>query len=575
MFSLKREALMLSLRPADAFRPIPPATDRRVWDAIGADLRGELCLRADQALREPLVPLTASMYLQGAPYIERHQARIEQLKALILGACAGGTHYLERIRDLLWALTEQSDWALPTDASELPAPLSPRVDLAACEVASVLALAHSLLGAALDAASPAIRARIRHELDWRVFAPLADESRPLDILFAEIPRAADALMSAVLLLESDDRLRWLCMRRLLGLLERHLQSALRDGGCRDGLERHLQNTFALSNCLFMISLASGGEVELRDEPEFVNMAMLPVALHIGGGWFVNPGGDGPRPAIDAQSLFRLGDSVRSGELCALAAYLNRPGVGTKAPGGSLMHQLLNALYYRDFLKEPARVALRPSVCLPDMQLLSARMGEFFVALIGGENRHGEGHLDVSDVCLFYKGKPVLIDPGAEPGAEFHSVPKLELTEQGYLNQPPQEGVDFQFDPSYVMLSLGIAHAYPRGAGLQSWQRSLMMTSFEGNIRLMDVIDFDHGLKKQLSFRFITPLKPEDMTDRIQLGDIELTWEGELDYRIEPVKLDRPEQRMLWGGAFHRITFSTPGPVQGGSFGFVFRPAGLQ
>ncbi len=38
----------------------------------------------------------------------------------------------------------------------------------------------------------------------------------------------------------------------------------------------------------MLSLVSSGQVELRDEAQFVDMAILPCKLHIADGWFITP-----------------------------------------------------------------------------------------------------------------------------------------------------------------------------------------------------------------------------------------------------------------------------------------------
>lgn len=573
MLRFNREGLLLSLKPAAAFRPIPPAGDRRAWDSLPGDLRDALSLRAEQALGGPVHPLTARMYLEGEPYLKPLMIRRERLKALALGACAmGAERYIGCIADLLWATMEESNWALPGEHGLTQQPL---IDLMAAETAGILALCQALLQRELDALSPAIAARIPLELSRRVFEPLSSESASqLLVTDRELPQAVDHLMAAVLYADADEQRRWLSLRPLISLLEHHLSRALPDGGFRGGLERHMRDVYALSNCLFMLSYASGGEVELRDEAAFQRLCAVPCLLHIGGGWFVNPGGDGPKPDIDPDSLYVLGDGARSGELCQLAAYLARPGVGAAPQAGlltpPLMHQLLNALYKREFLKEPARSAMRPSCQLPAAQILAARTGDYHIALTGGPVFGGQGHLDVGDFSVFYRGKPVILDPGLRFESGYHSVPRIDGIEQGYLNQNPQEGADCQFDPGYTMLSLGIAHAYPKSAQLVSWQRTLMRTAMEGSIRLMDVVELEHGIRKQLDFLFMTPRKPVPEQGLVLLGDVELRWEGNLMLNIDVVPLTEPALRAAWGDRYYRVVLSTVDRVAGGTFAFLLR-----
>ncbi len=572
MLNLRRDQLMLSLRPADAVWPIPPASDRRAWDAVNVEIRREALARADGALKSPPEPLTATLLLSGAPYIEAHRLHRAHLNALIVGACvAGGRRYLPALCDTIWAALERTAWSDPDpELAQLPDPDALEIDLAAAETACALALAARLLEPELRQASPAFGPGILRALHVRIFAPLTAE-RTLHVAPRDLLPALDALISCVLLTDFDSDRRWLCVRYLCGLTERHLRRALPDGGMQDGLERHVPDACALSNLLTMLSLASGGEVELRDEPLFSHMAALPAALHVGGGWFANHGGDSPRPKLDPDALFLLGDSARLSELCALAAYLSRMERDERSPL-PIMQELQRALFRNLFLRESVQLGKRTSVNLPAMQLLSARAGSFYACLIGGANVPGMGHLDVGELYLFYGGKPIIVDPGTDPAAAMHSVPEASCMAQAYTGLSPLEGADCRFDPGLTLLSIGIAHAYPKACGLLSWQRSVMMSQAQHSVRLMDAVDFDHGQVGGLAFQFITPQNPRLMPDRVLLGDVTLFWEGALIPSIERVSLQHPAPRAALGPTVYRLRFETEGPVAGGNFAFVFRPS---
>lgn len=573
MLSFRRDQLLMNLRPPAAFMPVPPAGERRVWDLLGTALSEVLANRAEQALNDPIPMLTASMRRSGAAFARAQKRRREQLSQLVLGACARGPErYIDAILDCVWALLEESSWARPQNND--PLSTRHRIDAVAAETASTLALCFRLFLPELSRLAPELGARIYQSLVERVFMPLLEEqASSLELNEDELMPALDAMLGTVLLTEEDSQRRWFCVRRLTALFEDRIKRDLPDGGDPLGLPRHLINSAALSNALFMLSVATDGEVELRDEPAFIGMANLPISLHIGGGWFLNPGGNGPTPFLDPNALYLLGDNARSGDLCALASYLHKQyALELLSADAPLMHKLQHALYCENLLREPSRSVIRQNVALPDTQLMSMRSGSYFMALMGGASEPGTRHLDIGDICLLYQGKPILIDSGAGPEAMFHSVPTVGGIEQQHTERNPEEGIDNRFDLGYSMLSLGIAHAYPPEAQLVGWQRSLMLGASEDGVRLMDVIEFEQGVEKSVSFRFLTPGKPILQTDgAILLGDLALKSETPLDVVIEPVPLLRPHLRQLWGGSFYRLTLTTKQPIAGGTFAFVFRP----
>lgn len=579
MFSLKRDQLLLSLRPASEFCPVPPISDRRAWDSVERPLRDELIARADAAARRenPRLDALAMLENRSEEYERAYFERRDQLRTLLCGAClAGEARYLMPIAQRAFSICEESGWTLKGDG-RLHESDRPQIDLHAAQTAELMALTLYLMRRSLDSLSPEIARRIRRELTFRVIRPLCAEDRGALIFpLRDTPSATAALMCAALLTETDGQARWLCMRRMLSLIEDYMLTLSPDGGfLTGGLEAHMRATAALGDCLRMISLSSGGEVELRDEPLFIDMALIPSALHVGEGWFFNPGGDSPRPRVPVDELFRLGDGVRSGELCQLAAYLNRPGnSGGRAVGYGALCTLLNILYRADLAREPARAALREGVCLRGMQLLAIRMGAFYAALSGGANTDRADHLDVGDMAIYYNGKPVVIDPGMESAAEYHSVPSVGGVKQDYTLSPPRDEVDCRLDEGYFLISLGIAHAYPEAARLENWQRSLMMSAFEPGVRLMEVFDFAPGVKSEVSFHFVTPYAARLSAGEAALGPVKLSWPDEaLSAAVEPLPLKNSGQRLLLGDKVYRLTLTTRQKVPGGNYTFIFRPAG--
>jgi hypothetical protein len=316
----------------------------------------------------------------------------------------------------------------------------------------------------------------------------------------------------------------------------------------------------------MLSLVSGGEVELRDEPQFIDMAILPCRLHIFDGWFLNPGGD-PLPGLSPDGLFRLGEGVRSGCLCGMAAWLRRQDPEPAVDGDSLFTLLMRLRGRSNLNREPARLPLPGSVLLPDMGVAAARSGDFFVALTGGDRRGAFSHRDAGDIALYYRGKPVLVDCGLA-GAEAHNVPAIEGVEQNAVRRAP-EPPELQGD-GYRMLTAGIAHAYPAAAKLYSWQRSLMMTPGENQVRLIDAFDFE-GVKKRATVRFISPHEPVLKGNQAVLGPVALRFPKGLTPAVSEIPMEEPRLKALWGEKLYRLELAQSESAPGARLDFTFSP----
>jgi len=572
VFSLRQEELLYSLRPAGQVRIAPSIDDRRAWASFDPEAGRALVREAENALRAPLPHLTAGDYLQreDAEPPEGYRLRRAQAISLILGACVSGDDkYLPRAADLIWMMAEESGWAVfQRRGAPLPAFGSPDMDLYAARTAELFALARQMVGSRFDRLTPQLNARIDYELKRRAFDPvIARDAEDWMHLSGDAPRIVQHLMAACLAVETDEgERRWQILRRLLKILENFLRTQLPDGGAVTDLTRHVETAEALGDCFALLSLVSGGQVELRDEPQFVDMAILPCKLHIAEGWFVNPGGD-PRPALSPDALFRLGEGVRSGSLCGMAAWLRWQNPEGAPEGDSLFTRLMHLRSRSNLNREPARLPLPGSVLLPDMGVTIARSGDFFVALTGGDRRNAFSHRDAGDILVYYQGRPVLVDAGL-PGAEAHNVPAVEGVEQSAARRAP-EPPELRSD-GYWMLTMGIAHAYPAAARLYSWQRSLMLSPGEDQVRLIDAYDFE-GIKRNATLRFITPFQPVLSDGAARLGPLVLRYPAGLAPKVSPIPLENPRLSALWGGALYRLELTTLEPSPGARLDFTLAP----
>ncbi len=553
MVSLKQDALLLSLRPVDGIRLVPEASDRRAWERMDSAYGQQLIARAERALREEihvLRPGALGADPEGFARVYIH--RRELAKSLALGVCASGSaRYAERLADLIYLISEESDWSLTPGSGGFADFMLRVIDVNACETGSLLALMLTLCRTRLDALSPLIASRVQWEVERRLIEPLImREGEVLKIEDGDTPRAVAAMLTAVMLLETEDRRRWMAIRRLLRMLEAHLNERGEAEHFSYGLEKYLERAMAINDCFALLGEASGGEVELRDEALFTGMARVFVDSYIGAGYFVNPGGLSMKPMLSPGALFCLGEAARFTPLCALAAVLNRMERAAEpmftAPTPSLLQQVMDCLSRDDLMREPAREICQEKVDARGYALLAARMEGFFCSISGS-----------GDVTLFYKGEPVLVSAGR--GETPRSVPLVNGREQA---RPARPGMDIELreGPGYSMLSMDIAGAYPREARLQCWQRTAMLAPFEGGVRLMDVFDFD-GAPGRVAFRFVSAIRPiEEEEGLMRLGPVSMSFDARLEISVSPVA----------AGA-HLLTLAMPDGASGGNYAFVFRP----
>ena len=89
-------------------------------------------------------------------------------------------------------------------------------------------------------------------------------------------------------------------------------------------------------------------------------------------------------------------------------------------------------------------------------------------------------------------------------------------------------LDARFSDDFVCLSVNLAPAFPDNLGVQSWQRSVILSPSEQQVRIIESFDLLRPAGP-VSFHFMTPKRPERLSDRaLRLGDAVLRWEDDMD-----------------------------------------------
>jgi hypothetical protein len=433
------------LLDAAAALPVPGAEDRDSWDPAAGNLDPATVRHvldaAEADLAEPWSQPLASQAVRVHRDGDREAweqpafARQRRLsRAVIAAAVTLDGHWIDQVADGVLLLCEQSSWCWPAhdDAfartgSVLAQVADPYLDLGAGEAVAQLAWTDHVLGRALDARFPGLRARIRREASTRVLEPFV---RRRDWHWLGLDGDVhnwnpwihgNVLVAALRLLDDPGQARYRAevVRLVLDGIERYVAALPGDGATDEGYAYWWNGACRALEALELLHRASGGRLDaVPAVPALRATVAFPYQMQLGGGWYVNLADAQARPPADQpwHALYRAATRVNDDRARRHAAAHRQPGrpVATEAAG---LGRLLQGLTDREWLAaEPAASPLPRQVWLPSIQVLIAReragdaAGLALVAK-GGHNGEHHNHNDVGSFIIACDGVPFVIDAG--------------------------------------------------------------------------------------------------------------------------------------------------------------------
>ena len=598
------------LLPRDAWRPYPTAAERGPWEALPAKLRaawlaaGEGLLGADW----PFLPATRFMDFARDGNRSRYEGpcfrRRQMLVQLVVAECVEGRgRFLDDIINGVWCLCEESYWGVsahnrhrrfPHDP--LPDATDPYVDLFAGETAGLLSWTHWLLSASLDAVSPVVGDRVRHEIRRRILDPyLARDDLGWQGLAGEErvnnwnPWCNSNCLTAALLLEADPQRRLAAVGKALRSLDRFFDAYLPDGGCDEGPGYWSRAGGSLFDCLELLHSATGGGIDLYDEPLVRRMGHYLVAAFISDNWYVNFADGGARTGIAADLVYRYGRRTGDAELMALGAGTHHqrcPDGDPPVIADSLLRVLPALFNHAEMDAAPADLPYARDGWLDGIEMMTARAQQgsdagLYLAAKGGHNAESHNHNDVGQVIVFADGQPVLIDVGVETyTAKTFSARRYEIwtMQSAYHNLPTINGVQqapgrryaarhaaYEGTDDHAQLSLELAGAYPPEAGLTSWRRTARLERGDAQaVVLRDVFALAAPGRVELSLitpRAVETPAPGELT-LVGAPAVTLTYPPALAVAVETVPIDDARLRPVWGERLTRVVLSADGVAAG-------------
>lgn len=496
----------------------------------GADVSAAMSVRLDTP------PLSERLRAPGE-YRDIQRERRRALEALI--RIEADEARLARALDLLCALCEESRWSENPAGEPFDDDAHPDIDFQAAETAVLLGWTARALG---DRLTTRASGKLLYEVRRRVFSPfLAHDDypfmrgrghRPLTIL-------SDILLAALLLEHSEQR-RTSILKQAL----RQLDQAVASRSDRvEALADAAAETGAVTDLTELLCRATQGRVDLR--PTYPTQAWLDQLLFpwLEGECFCDPAGGGMTPALSGAELYRVARAADDDALMALGARLHRLN---PRPSATVTGRMMDALCAADLSAEGRKAPRIRSAATPRNRVMVSRFSGMTCAVhTGGDAANAGG------MALFCDGRPVLIEA---PGAA--NLPRV--AGRGQLSAP-ELGCEAEFRPAQDrdILSVDLTHAWIPGL-VRMCQRTAMIDRAEALLRLVDAFELEEAAA--LSFRFHTPIPPERLPGGLRLGPVDLTWEGDLLLRAEPLPGEP---------ALYRIELTTPAPVSRGIFTFIF------
>ncbi len=217
----------------------------------------------------------------------------------------------------------------------------------------------------------------------------------------------------------------------------------------------------------------------------------------------------------------------------------------------------------------------------------------YLAAQGGHNAESHNHNDVGNFMVYHDGSPVLIDVGVETytaktfsgrrydiwtmQSAYHNLPTINGVMQKDGREFAAKDVRYRADDRIAELAMDIAPAYPKEAGVKSWNRTLRLERGK-RVVVRDRFELEKA-EAPPTWSFMTVRRPVKAgPGRIALENAEgvrtssalsLIYDGQrLDAVIEPISLSDGRLRSAWGETICRIILKAKAAIPRGDF--IFR-----
>jgi len=548
---------------------LPQAGDTFWRDSIPQEMRQSYIQYGEQYLGKPWTVLPWTVFAENKQTGNRVNyetlcfEKRRQMAALVLAEIMEGKgRFIGDIIDGMGSFCEETWWGIPAHYPKaVPLPELQEVDLFNAETASLIVWTRYMLEKQFNAFSSDLCQRIDQEIERRILQPAVEKDYWWKTAGMNWnPWICSNWLTCVLICEKDEARKATAIAQIRKATQAFIDAYPEDGGCDEGpgyWDRAAASMFEI------MRLLDFGPIE----PKVQKMAAYAYKTYIGNDYCVCFADAHENKAVQQVNIvYPFGLWLNDQTMREFGAYLGQQrGVLTNPAAlydksgnfPTLGRELFFLRHINDFIAEQPREPLLKDVWLPDLQIMTARRGNLYVALKGGTNGESHNHNDVGSFIV-YAGEggvtPLFIDPAVgEYTAQTFSDDRYSIwtMQSQYHNLPQINGIDQKDGKEYAakmvshkdgQLTLDIAGAYPAEAAVKSWKRTV--TAMKSGISITE--DYELEEYRQPTRLMLMTLDP-DALQRIHFDA------NQLSATVEEIsdKLD-PLLQHMWGSKMYRI-----------------------
>ena len=559
-----------------AIASLLPQADDTFWrDSIPQEMRQSYIQYGEQYLGKPWTVLPWTVFAENKQTGNRvnYEAicfeKRKQMAAIVMAEIMEGKgRFMGEIIDGMGSFCEETWWGIPAHYPKA-VPLSElqEVDLFNAETASLIVWTRYMFEKQFDAFSPDLCQRIDREIERRILQPAIERDYWWKTAGMNWnPWICSNWLTCVLICEKDEARKAEAIAQIRKATQAFIDAYPEDGGCDEGpgyWDRAAASMFEVMRLLdFGVA-----------DPKVQRMASYAYKTYIGNDYCVCFADAHENKAVQQVNIvYPFGLWLNDQTMREFGAYLGRQkGVLTNPAAlydksgnfPTLGRELFFLRNIRDFIAEQPREPLLKDVWLPDLQIMTARRGNLYVAMKGGTNGESHNHNDVGSFIIYAPQEsspqashltPLFIDPAVgEYTAKTFSNDRYSIwtMQSQYHNLPQINGIDQKDGKEYAakvvshkdgQLTLDIAGAYPAEAAVKSWKRTVI--AMKSGISVTE--DYELSEYHQPTSLMLMTLDP-DALQRIHFDA------NQLSAIIEDIsdKLD-PLLLHMWGKKMYRI-----------------------